>query len=115
MGKPRWRSAGFPVGVAGGDINSARMAQMVGQMVNMKYGRQDELESDRWGVQLTAEAGYDPRAMLGVMEILDQASGGGGGPLEMMSTHPKPANRMQYIKDVIAEAFPQGLPSGLEP
>ena len=40
-------------GVAGGDANSARMAQAVAQMVQMKYGRGDELEADKWGVRLT--------------------------------------------------------------
>jgi beta-barrel assembly-enhancing protease len=101
-------------GVAGGDVESARMAQAVAQMVSMKYGRDDELESDRWGVRLTAWAGYDPRAMIGVMEVLDQASGGQAPP-EFLSTHPKPANRVAYIKRVIAEQFPEGVPDGLDP
>lgn len=98
-------------GVAGGSQQSAQMAAAIGNMINMKYGRDDELESDKWGVELAAEAGYDPRAMLGVMEILEEASG--GGPPEMMSTHPKPANRQAYIKEVIESVFPNGLPPGL--
>ena len=101
-------------GVAGGDQQSAQMAQAVAQMVQMKYGRGDELESDKWGVRLTVLAGYDPRAMIGVMEVLDKASGGAAPP-EFFSTHPKPANRVAYIKQVIAEEFPQGVPGGLEP
>ncbi len=101
-------------GMVGGDANSARMAQMVTQMLSMKYGRDDELESDGWGVELCALAGYDPRAMIGVMKVLDESSPGGGPP-EMMSTHPKPANRVQYIKKVIEAKFPNGLPPGLLP
>jgi predicted Zn-dependent protease len=100
-------------GVAGGDAQSAQMAQAVAQMVQMKYGRDDELESDKWGVRLTALGGYDPRAMIGVMEVLERA--GGAGPPEFFSTHPKPANRVAYIERVIAEEFPEGVPSGLEP
>jgi predicted Zn-dependent protease len=100
-------------GVAGGDASSAQMAQAVAQMVQMKYGRGDELESDKWGVRLTALAGYDPRAMIGVMEVLDKASGGAAPP-EFFSTHPKPANRVAYIKQIITEEFPQGVPDGLE-
>jgi predicted Zn-dependent protease len=99
-------------GIAGGDQQSAQMAQAVAQMVSMKYGREDELESDKWGVRLTEMAGYDPRAMIGLMEVLDHA-GGGGGPPEFMSTHPKPANREAYIKQVIDEEFPEGLPPNL--
>ena len=102
------------VGVAGGGYDSARMAKMIGNMINMKYGREDELESDRWGVLLSAEAGYDPSSMFTVMDVLERSSGGKGPP-EMMSTHPKPKNRKKYIEGVIREVFPRGLPRGLRP
>ena len=88
------------------------MAQVVANFTMMKYGRDDELESDRWSVMLTSMAGYDPRAMLIVMDILDEASGGGAPP-EILSTHPKPANRKKYIEDRIKEFFPEGIPPGL--
>ncbi|HVU89204.1 MAG TPA: M48 family metallopeptidase [Pirellulales bacterium] len=101
-------------GMAGGDRNAAQIAAQVGALVNMKYGRGAETEADKWGVKLAAEAGYDPRAMIGVMQILDKASGDGGPP-EFLSTHPKPANRIQYIKTVIQKEFPNGVPAGLEP
>lgn len=101
-------------GVIGGDARSAQMAQAVANMIQMKYGRDDELESDRWGVLLTEKAGYDPRAMIGVMKVLDEASPNGGPP-EMMSTHPKPANRVAYIQQVIKDVFPEGVRPGLEP
>ena len=100
-------------GVAGGDRSSAQIAAQVGQMVTLKYGRGAELEADKWGVKLAAEAGYDPRAMIGVMKILDRASQ--GGPPEFFSTHPKPANRVQYIEEVIKKEFPHGVPAGLQP
>lgn len=50
-------------------------AAMVGKLLTMRYGRDDELESDRLAVKLTGAAGYDPRAMIEVMRILEQASG----------------------------------------
>jgi beta-barrel assembly-enhancing protease len=100
-------------GMAGGDQNAAQMAAQVGQLVTLKYGRKAELEADKWGVKLAAQAGYDPRAMIDVMKILDKASQ--GGPPEFFSTHPKPANRVEYIKDVIRKEFPQGVPDGLKP
>jgi beta-barrel assembly-enhancing protease len=94
--------------------NVAQMAQVVGQLVNMKYGRDDELESDRLGVQFMSEAGYDPRALIEVMRILEAASGGGRQP-EFFSTHPNPDNRIQRIEEAIAAEFPNGVPDGLEP
>ena len=99
--------------VLGGDVNSARMAQMVGSVISMKYGRDHELESDRWGVKLTTMAGYDPHAMIGLMKVLEEAGGGGGQP-EFFSTHPNPGNRIQHIEQAIAEMYPNGLPPGLK-
>lgn len=86
----------------GGGMETARIAQMVGQMVNMKYGRNDELESDKLAVLFLLQAGYDPEAMIRVMEVLRDASGGGGSQPEFMSTHPAPANRMEVIRAEIA-------------
>jgi predicted Zn-dependent protease len=88
--------------VASGDQGIGQMAAMVGQMVNMRYGRDDELQSDEIGVRLMTEAGYDPHALIGVMEILAKA-GGGKRQLEFFSTHPNPENRVEKIKAAIAK------------
>lgn len=86
--------------LATGDQNTAQMAQMVGNMINMKYGRGQELQSDELGVRFMLEAGYEPEGLLGVMKILEEASGGQRVP-EFQSTHPSPENRMERIKDAI--------------
>ncbi|GAB3533250.1 M48 family metallopeptidase [Pontibacter brevis] len=78
----------------------AVVAAMVGKLLNMRYGREDELESDRLAVQLTGSAGYDPRDMKEVMRILEEASGGAGGP-EFLQTHPNPGNRINQIEQAI--------------
>jgi predicted Zn-dependent protease len=52
--------------------------------------------------------------MIGVMKILEHAGGGGGQP-EFLSSHPKPANRVAYIQQVLEDQFPNGIPMGLEP
>lgn len=107
-----WQGIAAAGGVVGGDQHSAQLAQAVTQLAQMKYGREDELESDKWGVRLLYAAGYDPRAMIGVMEVLDRASQGQAPP-EFFSTHPKPANRVKYIQEVIDKEFPEGLPGDL--
>ena len=99
-------------GVAGGSYESANMAAYAGKFLSMKYGRADELESDRWGVELMTLAQYDPKHLKTVMDVLEETSGGGGGP-EFMSTHPRPANRREYIESIIQEKFPNGVPSNL--
>lgn len=93
--------------------SAAMVAAMVNQMVQLRYGRNDELESDRLGVQIMSEAHYDPRALLEVMKVLQQASGGGRQP-EFMSTHPDPGNRLEQIRQEIARRFPNGVPQDFE-
>lgn len=76
------------------------ISRFVGSMINMKYGREDELESDEYGVKYMSQAGYDPAAMIDVMIILKEASGGGKQP-EFMSTHPSPENRIEKLKELV--------------
>lgn len=101
-------------GVAGDSQSAAQAAAAIGNLVNMSYGRADELESDEWGIELMVNAGYDPRAMIGVMEILRDA-GGAGRQAEFFSTHPNPENRIGRIEDAIRARYPDGVPSGLKP
>lgn len=102
------------IGVLGGDVNSARMGQMISSVVSMRYGRDAENQSDEWGVKLMTMAGYDPHAMIGVMNVLERAAGGGSQP-EFFSTHPNPGNRRAHIEEVIAREYPNGLPPNLKP
>jgi predicted Zn-dependent protease len=91
------------VAVGSGDANAAQTAAMVASMINMSYGRGDELQSDKIGVCLMILAGYDPEAMVRVMQVLAEASGSSGQP-EFASTHPSPDNRIQQIRDTIDNA-----------
>lgn len=99
---------------SGGGYSEAQIAQMVAQLVQMKYGREDELESDVLGVRFMSGAGYDPRALIDVMQVLDDSRGGGQGPPEWMSTHPSHGNRVGRIREAIERTFPDGVPPGLQ-
>ena len=92
---------GAGVLLSDGQSNSgAQIAQTVAGLRLMKYGRDDELESDALGVRFLMESGYNPEAMIGVMEILAEASKG-NQQAEFMSTHPNPENRSQKIREII--------------
>jgi len=93
---------------------SAAAAAMVSKLVTLRFGRQDELEADKLAVDFTPKAGYDPRAMIQVMQILEQ-EGGGNNPPEFMSTHPNPGNRIGELQKDITAEFPGGVPTGLKP
>lgn len=73
------------------------VAQYGAQFASLKYGRDDERESDLIGLDLAARAGYDPRAGVALwqkMASLNQAQ-----PMEFMSTHPSGQDRIRRIQD----------------
>ena len=88
-------------GVAVGfDPSTAQGAAAIANVINMKYGREDELESDELGVRFMIDAGYNAEEMIGVMQILKAAAGPNRTP-EFQSTHPDPENRIEKIKEAI--------------
>jgi predicted Zn-dependent protease len=91
-------------GEDGGGQMAAAAAAMANQMLQLKYGRNDETESDRTGIDYMADAGYDPREMLGVMQVLKKASGGRGG-MEWMQSHPLPDTRLKDIEQTVNASF----------
>jgi len=93
--------------------NAQLVAAMVNQMTQLRYSRGDESEADHFGLKYMAEAGYDPSAMLAVMKILKQASGGQHPP-EFLATHPLPETRLKEIQAEIQKDYPNGIPSNLE-
>jgi predicted Zn-dependent protease len=96
---------------ASGEDGAGRMAgmaaAMANQMLQLKYGRQDETESDTTGIDYMVDAGYDPRGMLGVMQVLKKASEGRGGGRqpEFMQSHPLPETRLQQIAQTIEKTY----------
>ena len=92
--------------------NSAAIAAMIGNLVNLKFSRNDELESDQLGVRFVYQAGYDPRAMIKVLQVLARAGGGSAMP-DFFATHPNPERRLERIQEVIDKEFPNGVPAGL--
>ncbi len=109
---------------ASGGRDGGQMAQqasaMVANMLTLKYGRGDELQADELGLKFMYLAGYDPRSMIGVMKILEKASGGSGSTKsEFSSTHPNPGHRIEEIEAKLKEMFPPekfpgGVPEGLK-
>ena len=85
----------------GQSMGGMQVADLLAQVRLKSYGREDELESDRLGLRFMHQAGYQMEALIGVMDILEKAAGGGAGP-EFLSTHPSPENRIERIKTEIA-------------
>ncbi len=98
----------------GRSMASAAVAAAVAKVIGLKFGRDDEMQADKLAVDFTPKAGYDPNAMIKVMQML-QAEGGRSSQPEFMSTHPDPGNRITELQKEIAAQFPQGMPTGLKP
>jgi predicted Zn-dependent protease len=80
--------------------NTAQVAALIGQLINLKFGREDELEADFLGVCFINDSGYNPEELLSVMQILAESSQGNAPP-EFFSTHPNPESRIQRIQEAI--------------
>ncbi len=106
------------VGIAASDDaqsgrQAALLAQGINQMVSLKYGREDELESDRLGFRFMTQAGYNPRGIVELMQVLNSIRQGGQPP-EFFSTHPNPSNRIEQLQSLIAKTYPNGIPGNLQ-
>jgi predicted Zn-dependent protease len=101
--------------VAVGSQHSLRdglAASVADQILQLRFSRKDESQADECGVRFMTQAGYDPRAMIDVMNVLMEQSRGGHEP-EFLVTHPYPEHRIVDIKAQLAGMFPNGVPGNL--
>src|SRR5215208_116020 len=56
--------------------NTAQVAALIGQLINLKFGRDDELEADFLGVCFMSDSGYDPSELIRVMQVLAESRQG---------------------------------------
>lgn len=74
-------------------------------LIATKFSRVDEDEADRMGLELSARAGYDPRAGISLWQKMMKANQGGRPP-EFLSTHPAETNRIQRIESLLPAVIP---------
>lgn len=74
-------------------------------LIATRFSRADESEADRIGLELTARAGYDPRAGVTLWQKMIHASQGGRAP-EFLSSHPAEASRVQQIQALLPTVMP---------
>lgn len=75
-----------------------------GQLLTMKFGREDESESDLIGMDLAARAGYNPTAGVSLWQKMAAASK--GAPPQFLSTHPSSNTRIQDIQNTLPQVMP---------
>jgi predicted Zn-dependent protease len=104
--------AAVAVGASDSDSDFKKYGQVAvpglaigGNLVLLKYGRDDESEADMLGMRYMERAGYDPSGQLRVMEVL-QAASAGPRPIEWLATHPFPETRIDRISQILATQYP---------
>jgi Zn-dependent protease with chaperone function len=101
------------LGILGGLIgrsssSTAKVLNTIGGVglnaVFLKFSRDDEYEADQVGVQIMANAGYDPRAMADFFALMRAEQGRNPSKLEQFfSSHPSPANRESRIRQLAGQ------------
>ncbi len=82
------------------DVTMAALGVGVQYGLIMPYGRRQETEADRIGLQLMAQAGFDPRQSVELWRNMARASMGRQPP-ELLSTHPSHSSRIQDLTERI--------------
>ena len=104
------QAGGAVVGAAAGNQSQSTQAIVSqlygvgGQLVLLKYSRNQESEADRLGLTFMAMAGYDPHFAAAFWQRM-AAQNKGGTPPEFLSTHPADATRIANIQNLIPEAM----------
>ena len=106
MGKTAATQGAIEIGAAiFGLGNGGRyLAGMGGQLLTLKFGRDDESEADLVGMELAARAGYDPHA--GVTLWRKMAAASKGAPPQWLSTHPSGPTRIRDIEASLPKVEP---------
>ncbi|ARU06470.1 peptidase M48 [Comamonas serinivorans] len=86
-----------------GDLGNT-LANLGGQLLVLKFSRNDETEADLVGLEIAARAGYNPRASISLWNKMMANDGGQGG---FLSTHPSGPNRIRQLEANLGKV--QGL------
>ena len=93
--------------LGGGNRSSASIIQAMGGVglnaLFLRFSRTAESQADIVGAQIMARAGYDPREMADMFELLRRQAGHDPGRLErFLSDHPAPADREARVREEAA-------------
>ena len=93
--------------LSGGNRNSASIIQAMGGLglnaLFLRFSRTAESQADIVGAQIMSRAGYDPREMAEMFELLRRQAGRDPGRLErFLSDHPAPVDREARVRQEAA-------------
>jgi predicted Zn-dependent protease len=97
--------AGYAMGTQG--EKAAQVTQLVTNMVNLKYSRDDEYQADQLGIRYMSRAGYNPWGMVELLTALEGLDQSNPGLLtEMFQTHPLTPKRIEEARATVQREHP---------
>jgi beta-barrel assembly-enhancing protease len=87
-------------------------AAAVEKVLQLRYEPDEEAEADTLSVRLVGGAGFDPRALIELMRISEEATRESGGR-GFSSRHLGVGDRGRLLTEAIERAYPGGVPSTL--
>jgi predicted Zn-dependent protease len=97
----------FGVSLLGHNVGDGRfngLFQAGASLLTLKFSRSDETDADIVGLELSARAGYDPRAGMTLWRKMTASNR--GTPPQWLSTHPSGENREREIERHLPEVMP---------
>lgn len=87
-------------------VTNTTVAGIGQQLASSKISRKDEFEADLTGVDLMTKAGYNPLAMISVLNKIC------GNYIDIMQTHPSGEKRLLNIYNYVEYNYPAKLKTG---
>ncbi len=82
--------------------DAPQIAGAVAGLMLLSYSRDQEFESDRYGLVYSHAAGYDPTAAIGVLRKFQELQGREPSNFEIMfATHPGDDSRINHVQDYL--------------
>lgn len=73
-------------------------ARLGGQLLSLRFSRNDENDADLVGLEIAARAGYNPKAAVTLWEKMGNATGSNANGLSFLSTHPSGPERIRELQ-----------------
>ena len=96
--------AGLQLGSIAAGTDLSGLAPVADIALTLPNSRAGETEADRYGIELAARAGYDPRAAVRLWEKM--AAANKSQPPKFLSTHPSPDDRIQALNALAPKMMP---------
>ena len=80
-----------------GDIGNYA-ARLGGQLLSLRFSRDDESDADLVGLEIAARAGFNPNAAVALWEKMGNTTGSNTNGLAFLSTHPSGPQRIRELQ-----------------